>query len=138
MAQENDYPKNMIDRNTLVFWGVVIVIGWLIIKQFFTVSIPGHWNEKASYETQIYVNLFPNNSDSKNYRLIGDLQKDFQCDGSDDNDVCWNTYYVSRITFPNLGYIEFDECDVKLYEKVSCIDTHNTTWDVELTDQRPR
>ena len=115
----------------------ILITILLVALPLFAVSIPGHWNEKVEYETKLYVNLFPDSRNAKNYRLIGDIQKTRECDGSEDLNDCIDVYRVTKITFLNGGYIEFDECIIESPNKNYCVDTNENEWYVELTDKKP-
>jgi len=117
----------------VVLLGFVLFVGWLTVKWLFGVQIPGHWNEKANYKTQVYVNVFPNNDNAKNYRLIGDIERYSDCY---DEYGCFSRYYVRRIVFPNKNYIEFDDCEAVLAKKESCTDFDGERWSIELTNQK--
>src|SRR5437762_10807004 len=46
-------------------------------------------------------------------------------------------YNLSKITFPNNNYIEFDECQIYLNKKEFCVDNNGNSWYIELTNQKP-
>jgi hypothetical protein len=119
---------------SIILLGFFLFVGWLILHWFFGTEIPGHWLEKSSYQTQLFVNVFPDNDKTKNYRLVGNVERYNDCDG---DDGCVKGYYVKNISFPNKGYIEFDACEISLNKKQHCIDYDGKEWYVELTDQKP-
>ena len=120
----------------IVYLGLILFVGWLLLKWFFSVEIPGHWLEKGSYEAQVYVNLFTDKDSSKNYRLVADIERYTDCDSDGEQSNCYSGYRVHNIKFPNEGYIEFDDCEATLNKKVHCIDYDGDSWYVELTNQK--
>jgi hypothetical protein len=75
-----------------------------------------------------YVNLFPENADSKNYRVVGKVEY------VDDE------YNLIKATFPNGGYVTFDDyysiSPLEFYEKVHIEDDDGKSWYVELTKEK--
>lgn len=110
----------------------LLIAGYFLASWLFSSTIPGHWFEKGNYEAQIYVNIFPENNASKNYRIIGDIERATDCPGEGHD--CYSWYILKRATFPNTGYIEFDDCEVKLNKKVYCTESNGAGWDIELTN----
>jgi hypothetical protein len=119
----------------LIFIGIV---GWWLLHVFFATTIPGNWLEKGDYEAKVYVNLFPDDDSTKNYRLVGDIERSSDCDSDGESSSCYSSYYLHKITFPDEGHIAFDDCTIELHKKNYCQDDDGTDWDVELTDQLPK
>ncbi len=82
-------------------WIIVIVILVLAHRYFFGVTIPGAFYERdANYTTKIYVLLSPQDSQSKNYRVPADVEK---------ND---SGYSLTKVYWPDGGTSEFSDCSV--------------------------
>src|SRR5213082_3085190 len=119
---------------SVVYLGLLLLAGWLIVKFFFSVEVPGSWREKGTYETKLYVNVFPDKEKTKNYRLVGDVERYSDCNGDGESTNCYSGYRVSKITFPNEGYIEFDDCEISLTKRESCTDYEGNSYYIELTN----
>lgn len=77
-----------------------------------------------------YVNLFPEKSESKNYRVIGDVE----CDS--ESGEC----FLIKVTFLNGGYRTFGDyfgiSPLIFYKQVTYKDDKGTYWNVELTKEK--
>lgn len=77
-----------------------------------------------------YVNLFPEDENSKNYRVIGEVDFDSET----------GSYSLIKATFPSGGYITFEDYysidPLEFYEKVYLEDDDEIGWYVELTKQK--
>lgn len=135
MREETDYIDVFgIRLRRKEIWIIigVVVVSYIVVMRYFTVPVPGNLLEKSVYDTKLYVNVFPDSNSVKNYRLVGDVSREMDCD--DDGNNCFRWYQLTKFTFPNNGYIEFDDCQVYLNKKVSCTDYHSNDWDIELTN----
>jgi hypothetical protein len=104
--------------------------------------------EKPEYRTQYYVNVFPDNYDTKNYRLPSDIYvfsetMEAENRSSDDyigggsNDYYTEKYIIlEKVYWPNGGYLEFEDCQLIQGERVKCIDKNEDIWYIELTDHK--
>lgn len=122
----------MEDNNWLgyfIFIGFIFLLSLAIYKYFIGNTTIGSWFEKSKdYKTYYYVNVFPSN-DSKNYRLKGEIER-IHCD---DPEGCSKYSKVTRVFFPNGGFLEFDDCPVVFDKQNQCADQDNRYWGVELT-----
>jgi hypothetical protein len=77
-----------------------------------------------------YINLFPEDSKSKNYRIKGKVE--YEGDSQE--------YFLVKATFPNGGYITFDgsygDSPLEFYKKVYIEDDDGKGWYVELTKEK--
>jgi hypothetical protein len=79
-----------------------------------------------------YVNMFPDDGVSKNYRVVADISKVEE--GGD--------YYITKAYFPNGGYITFEDSygvsELEFNKKVSIKDDKGKEWEIELTKQKAK
>ncbi len=111
----------------VIVWGVailfVVFIAIKIYASFFGEPIIGSWIEKSlPYETRYQVNLFPKADSTKNYLLPANVS------------VEQNGIYVTKVTFPNGGFLRFDDCYLTpLNPNDNCVDQDGESWKVDLT-----
>lgn len=118
----NDTKKVIVIRTIIGIVALVLVGMFMfnIVKGFFY------------YDDKYYVNLFPENNTSKNYRVEANIFYD--------ND--YGEYYIEKAYFPNNGYITFDNSfgipdnALEFNKKVLVKDDKGRYWNVELTKQR--
>jgi hypothetical protein len=115
---------------------VTIVLSQL--RAWFGECIPGSWFERSRYTTEIYVNLFPDGSESKNYRVPALIEADFDEYDDGERTDSYRVYRLRHVTFPNGGRASFDNNDetLKLGKRVSVRDDESRWWRVELTADR--
>jgi len=121
----------------------ILSIIWAPLSFFYKEEKIGSIFEKAEYTTQYYVNLFPKNSDSKNYRVKADIysvvSENSYTDG-DSEKVAYNReYYIERAYFPNGGSVSFEDNvgsgeSLVLNKKEYLVDDDGEEWYVELTN----
>jgi hypothetical protein len=102
----------------------------------------GSFFEQSNYTAQYYVNLFPENSETKNYRLKADIESFVENDiDQDDRAHFWKEYHIVRVYFPNGGYISFGEQDnesLEIGKRINQTDNDGEGWGVELTGEMVR
>jgi hypothetical protein len=121
----------------------IILLIWSLffrpmISRFWGQPIIGAYFEKnRPYDTRYYVNLFPENADSKNYRLVGDITVyDGNCYDTGDSTECDpGTVSLNSVNWPNGGSSYFDDCALEK-DKVLCTDNEDRGWYVEFTNIR--
>ena len=95
--------------------------------------------EKQKYKTSVYVNLFPYNDESKNYRLKADIESSMTFEELLRGD---RYYKLEKIHFNNGGYITFDNIDwdkentLILNKQVYFRDDKDNSWYIELTKEK--
>lgn len=110
-------------------------------------EIIGSYFEKTEYRTQYYINAFSDDKSSKNYRLPATIHVYSETEEEDeigegffvqDFSRSYTSKYIilETIYWPNGGSLDFDECRLKIGEKVSCTDDVGKEWYIELTDQK--
>ena len=109
-------------------------------------EIIGSYLEKPEYRTQYYVNVFTNKKDSKNYRLVADIHVYSESEESESSEdrfgqehsTIFTTKYIvlEKVYWPNGAYFEFNDCQLKIGDKVLCDDQDKTEWYIELTKQK--
>lgn len=121
---------------TQIIWaGIILFLVYVFFGRYIIgTEIPGSMFEKPAYDRKFYVNLFKDSDYSKNYRVVGDLHVFRECDGGGDEEECYSVGVVEKATFPNGGYITFDDCRVQLNKKIYCRDVDFNEWYVELTN----
>lgn len=78
-------------------------LSWgLFLNQWLGSTTAGSMWAKNNFDTQYWVYIQPQNANSKNYRVKGDISRQ---DG---------VYYLQKIYWDNGGYLTFTDCD--LYE----------------------
>lgn len=84
--------------------------------------------ERINYTENYYVNLFPENAKSKNYKVEAEIE------------AAGGKYYIIKAYFPNGGHLTFYDSlyfwPLKLNERVYLVDDSGTSWLVELTSQK--
>jgi hypothetical protein len=119
------YFKPLDISGILVLLG--IVLGIILFLGYVYDSVQVFLYGSGTY----YVNLFPENSESKNYRVVGEVEYDGDS----------GTYSLMKATFPNGGYITFDNYygvgdGLNFYEKDYIEDDERNSWYVELTKEK--
>lgn len=111
-----------------VNWGVVLLcLGAFIFvlwaaKFYLGNEVPGSfWERGADYQTEAYVQVFTDTSSSRNYQLKADISKEN------------GNYILQTVHWRNSGTSVFDDCFVKLEEKVSCMDESERTYYIQLS-----
>jgi hypothetical protein len=111
-------------------------------------EILGSYFEKSEYKTQYYVNVFPDDEDSKNYRLPADIHVYSETEegetsedrfGQEHTETYTNKYIIlDKAFWPNGGYLDFHDCQVEIGDKVLCSDQDGRNWYIELTNEKVR
>lgn len=95
----------------------------------------GSFFEKPEYRTKYYVNLFPEASKSKNYRLAAEIHVYEESDEDyEGNSHAYKVISIEKVYFNNGGFLYFDDCLVEFGEKTYCIDQNGKGWYIELTN----
>lgn len=111
-------------------------------------EILGSYFEKSEYKTQYYVNVFPDDEGSKNYRLPADIHVYSETEEGETSEdrfgqehtESYTTKYiiVDKVFWPNGGYLDFDDCQLEIGDKVLCSDQEGRDWYIELTNEKVR
>lgn len=92
--------------------------------------------EKEEYEEKYYVYMYPEKSQSENYKLEADIISKMTSRG-DDNE---RGYFIEKVYFPNGGYITFYNSigweSLRIGEKIRTLDDKEKYWDIELTKEK--
>ncbi len=109
-------------------------------------EIIGSYFEKSEYKTQYYVNVFPDDEESKNCRLPATIHVYSETEEGEPSEDSMGiehtkTYITKYITvdqvfWPNGGYLHFDDCQLELGDKVLCSDQEGRSWYIELTNEK--
>lgn len=109
-------------------------------------EIIGSYFEKIDYRTKYYVNIFPDDESSKNYRLSAEIHVYSEEEEGEPTEDSYgiehsNTYTTKYITlekvfWPNEGYLNFNDCQLEIGEKVQCKDQNGMSWNIELTNEK--
>jgi hypothetical protein len=93
--------------------------------------------EKSEYTTNYYINLFPENSETKNYLVKAQIHVFTE---EYDENTSERVYRLQEAYFPNGGKITFydygDSESLSLNEKVYLKDDSGRYWDIVLTPQK--
>lgn len=111
-------------------------------------EVLGSFFEKSEYKTKYYINIFTDEDGGKNYRLPADIHVFSETEDGEPFEDRYgqeysNTYiekYVilKRVLWPNGGYLYFEDCQLKLGDKVLCSDQDGRDWFIELTNIKVR
>lgn len=92
-------------------------------------------NYGRSADDEATVLVFPNVSNSKNYELVGSVEKDTQMDYLL---IPNTTYTIEKFNWPNGGYAHFDNCTVKeLNTMTKCTNDHGETYGIKVSQFTP-
>lgn len=98
---------------------IIVIIAAVIYSNFFVMK-----------DGDYYVNLFPLNSDSKNYKVPGFVVS---------NDY---GFHLQEVYWPNGGTLKFDDhsdyTDLKVNKKVLAEDNEGRKWYVVLTREKAK
>lgn len=129
LKRENDVGILATKKEKILVYGMcfLISVGYLTMKDYWGSNTIGSFFSRNEFEAQYYVNIFPEDSKSKNYRLIADVH---QYDG--------NTIFLKKVYWPNGGYSTFEDLgDGLCFEyATSWIDDNKRVWRVELTHDK--
>jgi hypothetical protein len=123
-------------RNMRVLFGAVgLALVLLLLQDWFRQSVPGAFFERYSYSAEVYVNLFPDGSTTKNYRVPALIEASTREDSDGGSTNLWKVYRLKQVSFPGRGRISFTNSDesLELGRKVMLHDDENRKWEVELT-----
>lgn len=101
---------------------------WLsiILGAIFVIFI---WPHTDTWEGDGTVNVFPQSDAAKNYRLDASMEvtrtRNGWSKGSD-------KYSIDTATWPNEGYLEFDDCVVNEGSRATCISQDGTEYGIEV------
>ncbi len=119
---------------TLVLIAISIIgLAALIVPNTaFGVEEIGAILEKNDYTAYYYVSMFPEDSESKNYKVVAEIW------ATDKN------YIIRKAYFPNEGYLTFDgyvfglpDDSLKFDEMIYIYDDNDDYWNIQLLDERP-
>lgn len=104
-------------------------------------EILGSYFEKSEYRTKYYVNIFPDRESGENFRLPADIHvySDEQGEETGENYVStYTTKYivVEKVYLPEGGYLDFEDCQIEINDKVLCTDQNKKKWYIELTKEK--
>jgi hypothetical protein len=116
---------------------IVLIIGGLYGVLSLTVKVEsiGHFFEKREYKTYYYINLFPGENSTKNYRVKGEIFATFH----ENDDSSERIYLLEKAYFSKGRYISFGDYDLeplKIGKKITLTDNSGRPWYVELTDKK--
>lgn len=123
--------------NTLIFISVTCFIINEISSSPLGSTQIGSLIEKPEYTEKYYVYLYPEGSQSKNYKLEADISAKIikYEEGSE------REYFIDKAYFPNGGYIAFDYEDnysdpLQIGKRTTFRDNKSKYWDIELTKEK--
>jgi hypothetical protein len=98
--------------------------------------IPNAFFEKSAYDGMFYVNAFPKENNSINYRVPALIHSYIETHSDpDDKTHSFRIYDLQYLEFPNRGKVYFDDgSSLKLNQLVHCLDGGGREWNIELTD----
>lgn len=119
----------------VIGWSIILLIALWVIKgqtiDYWGNGIIGSFFEKDNYTTQYWVYLQPNSDISKNYRIIGDINRD--CDSNNCD------HSLMMVYWPNRGTSEFDDCDLQYSIKNNlqqrCTDNDGQNYEIKLGEK---
>lgn len=119
------------NNGKILLCAILVVIAGDFVRAQFGKCVPGSSFERSRYKTEVYVNLFPEGSESKNYRVPALIEADY----SDDRRI----YRLWHVTFPNGGRVSFDDSDamLELGEQIGARSNDGRWWRIEMTRVRP-
>ncbi|MDP4182051.1 MAG: hypothetical protein Q8942_13305 [Bacillota bacterium] len=107
----------------IIYGGVLYVFGNTQIGSVF---------EKEKYSEIYYVNMFPDNSKSKNYKVKAEIMVS--------GGVLDRNFTINKAYFSNGGYITFYnnlyEFDIDIGKNIDITDDKGRDWKIELTTQK--
>ncbi len=138
-----EYSKDTTQQKILgTIFVITVAIGivWAPISIFYQREEVGSLLEKRDYTARYYVNLFPEEHDSKNYRVSADIQATKESYNDGDTSYSYRVYYIERAYFPNGGSVSFEDNgyneSLVVGEKISVLDDDGKEWYVELTSEK--
>ena len=142
MEQDNTYiintPSVKIKSITVGYILVILAIAWIaaeLLSSRYGYKEIGVRYERREYSTQYWVYLQPDNAETKNYRVKGDIERFAESDG----DLSYAVYALSRVYWEDGGYTEFDDCDItEATDKdkhAYCMDSEGKGYDVRLGEK---
>lgn len=135
---DNDKLKEYHKVNKVLKGAIIIglLYGITLYSPLASETIGGIF-EKSEYTTNYYVNLFPENSETKNYLVKAQIHVFTE---EYDEDTYERVYRLEEAYFPNGRKITFynygDSESLSLNKKVSLKDDSGQYWDIVLTPQR--
>ncbi|MBC8041402.1 MAG: hypothetical protein H7Y06_12725 [Opitutaceae bacterium] len=117
---------------------IVAFVGWIFARPHIGFKEPGHWFECGEYSTNVTVNIFPDGSASKNYRVTGRIwATHYDTDYEDSGSGSTRVYYLESVRFPNGGVLRFDDAVISLYGVEAATDVTGKHWHIEIADTSP-
>jgi hypothetical protein len=59
-----------------LLWILLVIAAFFVVKYYFGVTLPGSFFERGrEYQAKVYVLLYPEGADAKNYRVPADIYK---------------------------------------------------------------
>jgi hypothetical protein len=147
-SQAGNHTRQYLGRKGKEVGGLIIVAVFLCWIFNLPQSVagarrPGALIERRLYSASVYVLVFPNAHNAKNYRLPGFITREDSCDPNSDLYIglgggdanCGLEYSLSAIKWPNGGHSTFEGCIVGFFRDsfVGCADQSNRTYYFELT-----
>ena len=117
-------------RITVYIICYLLSISYITMKEYWGTNTIGSFFSKDNFEAQYYVQLFPEDSKSKNYLVPADISKNEYGIG------------VDRVYWPNGGYTDFGNYDnnncKELYKEGSTTlkDNQGRYWKIVLTRRK--
>lgn len=133
VPEEKGNVEKVISKRKMITYGLIAtvllgVLNLVVPNSPIGIKRIGALFEKREYITHYYVELFPDGSETKNYKVIAEIwAKD-------------NSYHLQKAYFPNGGYITVEEDygdSLNFDEEVSVRDKDGKHWKAQLVDERP-
>lgn len=123
--------------------GIVVIAGILdlIGSHFLKEDRIGSFYENNEYTAKYFVNVFPENGKSKNYRVVAEIRASYNEYWEEDQDgnshpEYERVYYLNKVYFDNSHTLDFDEEELELNKRTLVRDNNGKSWYVELTDKK--
>jgi hypothetical protein len=134
-------PEKLFVAAAMGFIAIICIVVLNLLCAWFGECVPGSWFERSRYTAEIYVNLFPAGSESKNYRVPALIDAFFDDQSDYEGGTVWyRVYRLRHVTFPNGGQVKFEENNdetLQLGKRVYIEDDEHRPWHIELTRERP-
>jgi len=127
-GDEKEDKQKKVLNSVLIICIIIGLFNWFVYWADLGEEKIGAFIEKSYYITYQYVNLFPEDSKSKNYRVIGEFEVEHR-------DI-----KLKRFAFDNKRIISVDDQDKFNFgfnEKIDVVDSNGEKWYFEILDSKP-
>lgn len=122
-----EFGTRLIAIGIAVF--VVFIIFQEIISYFWGVNEIDHFFESTrGFTAKYYVNLLEQDNKLK---VPADVHVTHYCD----TESCYRSISLEKAYFENGGYLSFEDCELYLDSKVSCVDQNHVSWNIEFNKE---